>query len=75
MNMPDSLQSSPSGELLEQRAQECEDKACEIEGYADEAEVNWDNREEDNENGEKGEQEIADEILDELESNIDFSIS
>lgn len=75
-NMPESLQDSSSGQLLEERQNECEDKASEFESYADTAETDWENRNEDKEDGEeKGEQETCDSIIDELESNADFSIS
>lgn len=67
-NMPDGLQQGDTGQLLENRASECEDKACTLESYADDAESAWENREDEED---KGEQEIADEIMDELESNCD----
>lgn len=73
-NMPEGLQDSDTGQLLETRAQECNDKADEIESYADDAESKWESRADEDDEG-KGEQEICDDIIDELESNIDFSIS
>jgi hypothetical protein len=72
-NMPYGLQQGDTGQLLENRADECEDKACTIESYADTAESEWEDRASDDD--ERGEQEICDSILDELESNSsDISI-
>lgn len=71
-NMPEGLQDSDTGQLLETRASECEDKASEIESYADDAEAAWEARNE--EGQENGEQEVCDTVIDDLESNIDFSI-
>lgn len=65
-NMPEGLQQGDTGQLLENRANECEDKACELESAADTAESDWENRSDDDE--ERGEQEICDSILDELDS-------
>jgi len=72
-NMPYGLQQGDTGQLLENRANECEDKACTIESYADDAESAWESKDEDQEDSEDklGEQEIADQIIDELESNCD----
>lgn len=76
-NMPYGLQQGETGQLLENRASECEDKASTIESYADDAESRWESRNEEKEDAEedgeddKGEQEICDEIMDELESNAD----
>lgn len=71
-NMPEGLQQGDTGQLLENRANECEDKASTIESAADTAESDWENR---NEEKEKGEQEICDEICDTLDSDAsDISI-
>jgi hypothetical protein len=71
-NMPEGLQQGDTGQLLENRANECEDKACTIESAADQAEIDWENR---GEEEDKGEQEIADEICDALDSEVsDISI-
>lgn len=70
-NMPYGLQQGDTGQLLENRASECEDKASTIESYADDAESAWEGRNEDEGDKEKGEQEICDEILDDLEGNCD----
>lgn len=64
-NMPEGLQQGDTGQLLENRASECEDKAGELESAADTAESEWEGRGDDEENGE---QEICDSILDELDS-------
>lgn len=71
-NMPYGLQQGDVGQLLENRANECEDKASEIESHADTAESEWENR---GEEEEKGEQEICDEIIDELESSVSDDIT
>lgn len=74
-NMPDGLQQGDTGQLLQERADNCEDRADELESAADSAETNWTERTgEDNDEEEKDHQEICDEVLDELESECDFSI-
>lgn len=67
-NLPMGFQQGDTGQLLENRANECEDKASTIESAADTAESDWENR--DDEAAEQGAQEICDEICDTLDSEV-----
>ncbi len=66
-NMPDSLQYSSTGELLQERADECESKADELENIASEIDV--DSKEED-----ESEEDYYERMLQEVQ-DIDLSIN